>query len=239
MGLLTPIVGFATEVSIGTWIQLLIAIGVVALMYLATGRIITQAGYSALWILLPIAPLVFTTICFFIFWHDLNTIIFGGSIGFIGISTVGLFWHLDQISFLANFAFFIVFAFIRWPVSGGQHSPDTDGPRQQGFIGRGPSAPSSGPMTPSDPVNVVRSMPASPGGPGPRPIPGDGPAVVASAPPAKRPVGKSCAWCGEALPGNRALFHDCGPKDRPEVFCKKCGNALSAGTSQCSSCGAA
>ena len=91
MGLLTPIVGFATAVSIGTWIQLLIAIGVVALMYLATGRIITQAGYSALWILLPIAPLVFTTICFFIFWHDLNTIIFGGSIGFIGISTVGLF----------------------------------------------------------------------------------------------------------------------------------------------------
>jgi len=227
MGLLTPIVGFATAVSIGTWIQLLIAIGVVALMYLATGRIITRpdtqpCGYSC-----PsrrsysprFASSFFGTTSHDHLWwiHRIHRDFHRRPFLALGpdqFSRKLRILHRVRLYSLAS---------IR-----GQHSPDTDGPRQQGFIGRGPSAPASGPMTPSDPVNVVRSMPASPGGPGPRPIPGDGPAVVASAPPAKRPVGKSCAWCGEALPGNRALFHDCGPKDRPEVFCKKCGNALSA-----------
>jgi hypothetical protein len=46
-----------------------------------------------------------------------------------------------------------------------------------------------------------------------------------------------CVWCGEVLPGNRALFHNCGAKDRPAAFCRNCGDALIDGTFNCANCG--
>jgi len=47
-----------------------------------------------------------------------------------------------------------------------------------------------------------------------------------------------CPWCGEHIPGNRALGHDCGPKDRPETICRFCGQAFPAGTTTCPTCDA-
>jgi hypothetical protein len=242
MGNLSPIGAFATAVSIGTWIQLLIAIGVVALIYMATLRVIAQAGYSHLWILLPVAPLAFTVICFIILWHDFNTIIFGGTIGFVGITGVGFFWHLDEISIVLNIGFFVIFAFSRWPTSGGPSSPRAESPRSSEPLRAAPSDPASVLPPPPDPVVATRRMPPFAAGPGPGPRSGPGPApasapaIVASAAVAKKPNTQYCAWCGEALPGNRALFHDCGPKDRPETNCKHCGAAYPAGTTHCSSC---
>jgi Double zinc ribbon len=239
MGNLTPIGAFATAVSVGTWIQLLIAIGVLALIYVATARIITQAGYSHLWILLPVAPLALTVICFFVFWHDLDTIVFGGTLGFIGITNVGFWWHLDEISIVLNIGFFVIFAFSRWPMSGGQPSPRTESPQSYEPLRAAPSGPASSLPAPPDPVVAPRGLPTSAAGPGAGPRAGavPGPAVVTSAA-VKKPSAQFCAWCGEALPGNRALFHDCGPRDRPETVCKSCGTAFPAGTSICNSCGA-
>lgn len=229
-GRMTPIVAFVTSVSAGTWTELVLAIGLMALLFFATARIIAQAGYSALWILLPLSTFVLTTVCFFILWHDLNAIVFGGSIGFIGISTVGLFWHLDQVSALLNFGFYLLFAFSRWPESGSRLDRDDDGPIASQPV-RAPTGPASSPPVAPEPVAVPRGMPASGAGPGAGPAPSRVPAN-------KKAGAQFCAWCGEATPGNRALFHDCGSKDRPETFCKSCGTALPAGSSECTACAA-
>jgi hypothetical protein len=233
MGLLAPFGAFVTSVGAGTWIQLLLTIGVVALTYAAMSRIITQAGYSSLWILLPLAPLVLTIACFVILWHDLNGIVFGGPVGFYGIEVVGLFWHLDEIALLLNWIFFIVFAFSRWPGATTRHAPESEASRAIQAVRPGPRSPASVPLAPSDRVTASRGAPTSGAGPG------AAPAAVTSTPAAKRPGAKFCAWCGESLPGNRALFHDCGPKDRPETHCKNCGTVFDAGSSECRTCGAA
>jgi hypothetical protein len=44
-------------------------------------------------------------------------------------------------------------------------------------------------------------------------------------------------WCGDSLAGSRALFHDCGPSDRPPAYCANCGNGL-ATSGQCATCDA-
>src|SRR5665213_29904 len=151
MGLMTPIVAFATSVSTGTWIELLLAIGLMALLFIATARIIVQAGYSSLWILLPLSTLVLTTLCFFILWHDLNAVVFGGSIGFIGISTVGFVWHLDQVSVLLNSGFYLLFAFARWPASGTRHDRDDERPIASQPV-RAPTGPASSPLAVPEPA---------------------------------------------------------------------------------------
>jgi hypothetical protein len=48
MGQLTPFGALITSVSAGTWIQLIITLGAVALTYFAMSRIIAQAGYSSI-----------------------------------------------------------------------------------------------------------------------------------------------------------------------------------------------
>ena len=228
MGLLTPLIA---STSVRGWIELLILIGLLFLNYWATMRIITQAGYSARWIVIPVAPLVLTIVCYVIFWNDVHGIYFGNTFGFGGANNVSLYWHLDEISVLLNWLFYIVFAFSRWPGSGTRRSPDVDVPQAPSSLGAPPSS-AARTAAPSAPRPVVRVMPASPGGPA------AGPTNVAGAPTSNQPSAKFCAWCGEALPGNRALFHDCGPKDRPETVCTNCGVAFPAGTSRCNTCAA-
>ena len=231
MATMTPLVAFATSVSGGSLIALLVAMGLVVLWFVATARIIAQAGYSRAWILLPLSTPVLTVVCYFILWHDLNAIVFGGSFGFVGIDAVGVFWHLDQLSVLLNIGFYIAFAFSRWPGSGTRRNRDEDGPVPT-QLGRAAAGPSSSPAVAPDAPRAARVMPSSGASPG------SGPAVASRTPVAKRQGAQFCPWCGEATPGNRALFHDCGPKDRPETHCKSCGTALPAGSSECAACGA-
>lgn len=228
MGFVTP---FIASTSVSAWIELLIFVGLLFLNYWATMRIIAQAGYSPLWILLPLAPLVLTTLCYIIFWVDIHEVFFGGGFGVgFGIdSHVSLIWHLDELSIFLCWLFFIVFAFARWPVSGERHPREAGGPPPSRADRSRPASPSP---APADPVGVARF------GTTPSIRSAAGPAVAPSAP-AVRKNAQYCAWCGEALPGNRALFHDCGSKDGPETFCKFCGTAFAVGTTQCNSCGAA
>jgi hypothetical protein len=135
---------------------------------------------------------------------------------------------LDEISIFLNWIFFLVFAFSRWPVSGAYHSPSVVTPRPPDSF-RATPGPASVPPTPGAAVPSARVVPASGAGPG------SGPAV-SSASVAKRSGAQFCPWCAEPLPGNRALFHDCGSKDRPEAFCKNCGKTLPAGSSVCNEC---
>lgn len=229
MGPLTP---FIASTSVSAWIELLILMGMLFLNYWATMRIIAQAGYSPLWILLPLAPLVLTTICYLIFWADVHEVFFGGGFGVgFGIdSHVTFIWHVDELSIVLSWLFFIIFAFSRWPVSGERHTRDAGGlpPPLRTDPGRPTTAPP--PLPDSSGVARYASTTALPSAPRP--------AVTPSAP-ASRTRAQYCAWCGESLPGNRALFHDCGPTDRPAAFCKLCGTAYASGSTQCGSCGAA
>ncbi len=220
MGLMATIIA----TSAGPFIALLIILGLIVLNYWATSRIITQAGYSPMWILLPIAPLFLTIISYIIFWHDVHTILLGGSLGTGGINTNGLIWRLDELAIFLNWLFYIIFAFSRWPVSGTHRAPNVDGPSAPDATRVNPNPPPVRPTpsaaTPSAaaPARVVASSGASPG---------SGPAAAPSAPIAKG--GQFCPWCAESLPGNRSLFHDCGPKDRPATFCKNCGTSVAGG----------
>jgi len=45
-----------------------------------------------------------------------------------------------------------------------------------------------------------------------------------------------CPWCAESIPGNRALGHDCGPRDRSEVYCRFCAKAFPSSTTACATC---
>jgi hypothetical protein len=160
--------------------------------------------------------------------NDLHAALQGGALDFGGIGTNGLIGHLDELSIFLNWVLFLVFAFSRWPVSGPQYARTPDGPRPPDALREGPGPTPTAPLPSARPARVVPSSGAGPG---------SGPTGVPSATVAKRPAAQFCPWCAEALPGNRALFHDCGSKDRPESFCKNCGTALPDGSSVCNACG--
>jgi hypothetical protein len=252
-----PLGLFGPTTSFGSVVELILYIGATALTYWGLQRIITGAGYSNVWMALPVSTMFFTWMCYIIFWSDIHAIYFGGSFdfGFSGISQVSVFWTLDEISIVLNWLFFLVIAF-----SGSQLSERfTRGSRSRpapsmsyggpGFTLPPPPDPVPGarplpptaagptttvrpaPPTAAAPVSAARPTPPSAAGPGAGPSSAPGPAPQRGA--------QFCAWCGESLPGNRALFHDCGPKDRPETNCRNCGTPFSAGSTQCASCAGA
>jgi hypothetical protein len=211
-------------------VSLVVTIAFVALDYWALTRIISKAGFSRAWIVIPLLPVVLTIACTVITYHDLQDSLYGNSTGFLGFSTgffgfsrVGFLWDLDLISLFLNWLFFMFFAFIEWPNARG---------------GGGPISPSGG----QPGSHVTSGAPAS-SGTRPRGVTRDyGPTTAApvaaptASPSAPAPIVKHCVWCADALPGSRALFHDCGPKSRPPIFCEKCGSTLN-NVGDCPTCG--
>ncbi len=45
-----------------------------------------------------------------------------------------------------------------------------------------------------------------------------------------------CSWCGDHVLVGEPVAHDCGPRDRPALYCMRCG-APFEGATVCSSCG--
>ncbi len=212
-------------------VSLGIAIALLVLDYWAVARIIGKAGYSWLWVIVPLTPIVLAVVSVVDLWRDLHTLEFGGSFGFIGIQGIGILWDLLRISVLVNWVLFLVFAFSRWPVETSQ----------------GAARPSKRPRGSSPTETVV--TPGQRFGPKPGQSAGSRPSRNAEAPAAPPPpttpapaaptaAVKRCVWCAEALPGSRALFHECGPKDRPPVYCATCGVALPEGSLDCQTCDA-
>jgi len=61
-------------------------------------------------------------------------------------------------------------------------------------------------------------------------------AAVLERPAAAGPPAFHCTWCGDrVLVGSE--IHDCGPRNRPAIYCMNCGTAFEAGATNCSSCG--
>ncbi|MGH3733440.1 MAG: hypothetical protein ACRDVC_08725 [Acidimicrobiales bacterium] len=223
--------------------SLILSIAFVAVTGWALTRIIFKAGFSSAWMIAPVVPAALTIACAittysnfsgsplgvpsrFFGWSMMNVLWHGGetSLGFV---QMGLLWHIDLITIIANWVLILFLAVARWP-----------------SVGTG------GRVVASKPVRVprsrVKSTPAAAAPRGPRGVTRDygrateaaaAPVATAPAPSAPGPAVKHCAWCAEALPGSRALFHDCGPKTRPPVFCVKCGSTLTQ-VGDCPQCGA-
>jgi hypothetical protein len=217
-----------------------LTIGVLVLNYVAIATIISKAGYPWVWVILPLTPFALFVACIVDLYRDLHTLAFGGSYGFLGVSSIGILWKVFLISLAVNWLMFFVFAFSRWPTV----APRTPrAPRASRGSKAQAATPTSQGFSPTDMAS--RSSKRFPsGGPGfatnaaAEPSSSTETSTVATATPAPEtssPVVKRCVWCGDPLPGSRALFHDCGPTDRPPAYCAKCGNALAA-SGQCATC---
>jgi len=96
-------------------LELSVFIGLAVLNLVATVRIITKAGYSGWWILVPISPIVMYIITFAVFVYEVRTSLTGGVSSFNTTSIAGL-WVLDAVCGLLAWVLFLVFAFAEWPV---------------------------------------------------------------------------------------------------------------------------
>jgi hypothetical protein len=197
---------------------LIVAMGVAAITLIAMGTIIAKAGYSAKWILVPLSPVILVIAMYV----DLNIFVKDSlQNGFFAVSDLKsavILFYLSIIAYVVAWVFFLIFAFRPWPSLEGAAA---GGPRPTvvpAVAGRA-GAPGAGQTR-----TTTWSALAAP--------------TVASrgAVDTRRRI--YCAWCGERIPGNRALGHDCGPKDRPEVICRFCGQAFPEGTTLCPTCDA-
>jgi hypothetical protein len=205
-------------------VDLILTIGFMALNYWALTRVIHQAGFSRAWIILPLLPMGLSIACAVITYNDLRGALLGYSLGFFGFSHVGFLWDLDMISLFLNWVFFLIFAFSRWPSVGGGGVANQPTGRPGSYVTSAAVAPAT-----TRPRGVTRDYGSTATATAP---------VTAPAPIALSVVVKHCVWCAEPLPGSRALFHDCGPKTRPPIFCEKCGSTLNQ-VGDCPACGSA
>jgi hypothetical protein len=222
-----------------TVLNLIISVVFIAVNFWALTRIIDKAALTRLWLVVPLASVGLTIACAIDTYSQVHGAPFGFSNGFFGWSQLnvlwhadavspgfeqpGLLWHVDLISIVANWLLFVFFAVVPWGLDRGQvkvhNASQVTGP----LATPRPSVPAKGPR------GVTRDYGPAGGAPA---------AVAAPAPAAAGPVVKHCVWCAEALPGSRALFHDCGPKSRPPIFCAKCGSTLTA-VGDCAACDSA
>jgi hypothetical protein len=220
-----------------------LTIGVLVLVYIAIATIIAKAGYPWVWVILPLTPFALFVACIVDLYRDLHTLAFGGSYGFLGISSIGILWTAFLISLAVNCVMFFVFAFSRWPTVAPRAPRTPKAPRasrgskaqaavltSQGFSPTDMASRSSRRFPAGGPAFATNSgaVPSSP-------VDATSVSTAAPASTTSSVVVKRCVWCGDALPGSRALFHDCGPTDRPPVYCATCGNGLET-SGQCVTC---
>ncbi len=96
-------------------LEVSVFIGLAVLNLAATVKIITKAGYSGWWILVPMSPIVMSIITFAVFIYEVRTSLTGGVSNFNTTSIAGLL-VLDAVCGLLAWVFFLVFAFAEWPV---------------------------------------------------------------------------------------------------------------------------
>jgi hypothetical protein len=228
---------------------LILFLAILVVSYWAATQIITRAGYSSAWILAPLAPLVLTVAAFIKLYIDLRSIPYALPFGvdwtsyISGLSAVGILWTIDVFALFANWILFLIFAFTRWPAAlaaGAGPRSSAPLPSSGGDLPSGRKFPGR-PRSPGD--SVLSTTTPSPGDSpwSPRSATGEStrnvPTTNASAAPAAGVVrGKYCVWCGESLPGSRALFHECGPRDRPATNCVTCGAVLPGEGVPCPAC---
>ena len=194
--------------------SLVYVLAVVAVTFVAWTAMISKSGLAKWWVLAPALPVATTAVTLLIKWSQTSAFLNGGAFSF---SRYGFMGWVDVIGLSAGLVLFLAFAFVPWPGVGGTRTPRASAPASRaGAVGDRGAAP----------MHLARFAPK-----------GGGPVAAPGAPVDTRRR-LYCPWCGEHIPGNRALGHDCGPKDRPEVICRFCGQAFPEGTTSCPRCDA-
>jgi uncharacterized membrane protein len=118
---------------------ILFTIAVTVINYVALFKIITKAGYSGAWIIIPLLPPIgyFITLLSsgLLASSALNNGLNGNSSGVDWGGLVGL-WVLDGIIGLVVWVFFLIFAFSDWPVrrQAAGHRGGQPGSRDSGVV---------------------------------------------------------------------------------------------------------
>jgi hypothetical protein len=215
----------------------------------AFARIISRSGFSIVWILVPLLPVVLTLVLFtqatsgsLFFAHDTGIVLArlapAGYLDLLAamnsfkIPGAGVIFYLDLISTVGAWIFFVLFAFLRWP------AVDTGGSRRLRLrlvdtrtadIVPAPETTASKSNFNNQrfgrPAAPAASLPQPSGVGGSAPVLNDGATAVVY-----------CAWCGKERALNAQAIHHCGSKSRPVVFCTGCGASLVPGDDACTSC---
>jgi hypothetical protein len=231
---------FSFSHSAGGIGDLVLPVALLFVNFFAVAKIISKAGFSKTWILVPLAPVGLWFVTVILLAVDVKSAV-------VGDTTVSLPVHLanfqilevlDFLSIVVTWVFFMIFAFARWPVS--------TAPRPDGMLAsHSPSAYLGKPQNPAQAAAPAaaptgrrgrKSPPASPPPPAAPAMPAPGVFV----PPGPRPdIGGTvfCSWCGKERAFDAHAIHHCGSRERPSVYCMACGTLLAEGADDCASCG--
>lgn len=213
--------------SITGLIMFLLAIAAFVVTVVAFVKILSQAGYSGWWVLLPFITF-FVEIAAALAINSSPPTSLNGAFNRLGLLAV-----IDLLGFLVNWGAFLVFAFSTWPVT---KEAARRSPAPAAYFAPRPTVASVPPA-----VSTAPSTSAAP--------PGSAGAAESAtsdveAPPSShespRPPGAPasyCVWCGKAQEANALALHYCGSTDRAPLYCRACGSALAEGSATCSSCG--
>lgn len=192
---------------------------VLGVSFIAWAAIVTKSGLAKWWLVAPALPVVTTVVTVLIKWSQTSTFLNGGSFSF---SRYGEMAWVDVLGLTLGWLGLLVFAFMPWPGTGGA--------RSSGAVTVSKSHVPAGAGSGVAPMPLARFAPKG----------GAASAVAPTTPGGGIDTRRRlyCPWCGEHIPGNRALGHDCGPKDRPEVICRFCGQAFPEGANTCPTCDA-
>jgi hypothetical protein len=145
-------------------IGLVITLFLIVLAIVGSMQVVTKAGYSPWWILLPLSLPVLWLIAVLMAFNSLSGV---GTYGFFDLQGITAEAKvLSVIAFLdvlANFVMFLVFAFSDWPVMQAARSRHT--PRTGGGAPRSPRqfpGPGSGPASAAMPTPAPGAPPTSP-----------------------------------------------------------------------------
>jgi hypothetical protein len=229
---MTSLIALSLGNSSGNVTGLVIDLVVVVVNFFAIAKIITKAGYSSKWILVPLTPVALWIVTFVLLVVEVRHVVaYGTTVSLpVNLSSYRILEVLDFLSIIVTWIFFLIFAFSDWPIGQVRHSPGGFTPGRTPFV----------PASQVPPGGMPRPGPQAGGGgnPGAAPAVAGGPsAVLVQEPPQSPPAVIYCSWCGKERAIDAQAIHHCGSKDRPAVFCMGCGTAYQEGAATCAQCG--
>jgi len=213
----------------GGLLDLLFFLALLALDFFAVAKIITKAGYSSMWILVPLAPVLLWFVTFLFLAFDVRHLVVGGATLSVpvSLSNLRILQILDLLSVFVTWVFFLIFAFSSWPTSGGRNgrpafTATPSAPVNTGLpVSRVPNAAGgASAQVMTFPTSTARNEPETSG-----PPPPEAPKVI------------YCSWCGKSRESNAQAIHHCGSLERPAAYCMQCGTPLETGVAACAACG--
>jgi hypothetical protein len=154
-------------------------------------------------------------------------------------------WYvLTQFIPLVGLVFFFMFVFGKWPIEARLEAAERGArgyrpPFMPGPPGPPPGAPVAAPPPPPPPppppahATPRHLVPLSSLEPPPPPLPPPAASELRST----DPDVIFCSWCGKERRVDAAAIHHCGSRERPAVYCMRCGTPFAEGAASCASCG--